>query len=187
MSEGPKITASNARAIDEDFEGPVCTIPRNGEMLTISEEELTEAETDMLRVTELVNEMALAPVIQDIEDLENQLKFAQEELLKRSERIRHLSESDNKIFSGIAKMATDYFAGSLPADILTKKQFEELESIYVRTLPYATLDPDQEVQLRGMVRRVADKEFEKGEFGTLEAAREFYGLGTDIETEDEND
>lgn len=165
------------------YEGPVWNIPREGKTVRVTDEELTEEETAMLRASELINEMALAPVLEDIEEMKAHLKFAEEELVKRHERIRHLTETDNKTFSIIAKLAKDYFAGALPADTLTKNQFDELELIYVRTLPYVTLEPDDEVKMRDMIRRVADGEFDKGEFNSKEAAREFFGLGVDIEEE----
>ena len=168
----------------ENLEGSVWTIPRDGNQVTVGDEDLTQEEIRMLRASTLINEMALGPVLQDQQELQDQLKIVEEELIKRHERIRHLSEKDNKSFAILSRMTQDYFSGTLPADALSKEQLDEIENIYVRTLPYVTLEPDDEVRMRDIIRRVADKEFEKGEFGSKEAAREFYGLGSDNELEE---
>jgi len=144
---------------------------RGGEEVEVREQDLTDDEVRALRCNELLQEFDLAPLYEEVEFLKREIK-------KREERAKRLST-----FTGaeafVKKMrhkVGGVVVGKTSASEVTAKDARTLETVYVRTLPYAALSPEDEAKLREMVRKSAKDDHVAGRFQTLADALRHYGL-----------
>ena len=144
-------------------------ILRDGRYVVVDEEDLTDDEENMLRCDALLEPFRVAQLQDEIEGL-------QQELEERKERLSKV-DADGQRFLTVL-MDTVSSGKGISEDVRNL-----MENLYVATMPFSKLTPQQEADMRERLSADAKDDFEKGEFKTIKEALEHYGLSAEVEDE----
>ena len=133
--------------------GRVFNVLWKGEVVLVSETLLTNAEASAFRTAELASEFRLKELQDDIDKTVKQLAYLHMEQKDRIERNNMLHPDEMKQLSGLLKMSKRLDRAEIGCEDFLPEHVKQMEAIYVRTLPYATLTPEQELEARERLQK----------------------------------
>ena len=191
----------------DEIQGRTYHLLWEGEIVLVPEAYLLSYEQKAFRTAELASEFRLRELQEDIEQTVKHLAYLNMEYAHRIERNNKLTPEEAQQLKVLLVKSSQLDRAEIPCEDFSHDDMKRMEALYVRTLPFATLTPEQELDARERLQKSAEDAFKNGftfvqstgevgeyandgekykvEFATLQEAQEFFGLIESTEGESE--